>query len=305
VYKLSVTAGAETLILSQGDFRKMLANRITLAVRGLACTAILCVATMSASAHPFPEVHLGDAQVPAATAPIETVTGTIKELVIDNRVTGQTTRQVALLLDDGRKLALNGQGLDALTQNQRVQANGQLSGDALFLSAYHVVAGDVILAKVADEVEGTLAMVHTDNFDQGRSSYSYIVRGDDGRATPLQLAVMPDSLQIGMRVIAAGRTASGLISRRSELRALRAQIAEWEKKDPILKLESSLLRQKVVSEDAVKKLAARITREVDEGLAIAENDPFPDPAETLEGVYADQNVEAPLTFANSFFSQER
>ena len=81
--------------------------------------------------------------------------------------------------------------------------------------------------------------------------------------------------------------------------------AEWEKKDPILKLESSLLRQKVVSEDAVKKLAARITREVDEGLAVAENDPFPDPAETLEGVYADQNVEAPLTFANSFFSHER
>jgi TPP-dependent pyruvate/acetoin dehydrogenase alpha subunit len=81
--------------------------------------------------------------------------------------------------------------------------------------------------------------------------------------------------------------------------------AEWEKKDPILKLESSLLRQKVVSEDAVKKLAARITREVDEGLAVAENDPFPDPAETLEGVYADQKVEAPLTFANSFFSHER
>jgi TPP-dependent pyruvate/acetoin dehydrogenase alpha subunit len=81
--------------------------------------------------------------------------------------------------------------------------------------------------------------------------------------------------------------------------------AEWEKKDPILKLESSLLGQKVVSEDAVKKLAARITREVDEGLAMAENDPFPDPAETLEGVYADQHVEAPLTFANSFFSQER
>ncbi|MSO23752.1 MAG: thiamine pyrophosphate-dependent dehydrogenase E1 component subunit alpha [Acidobacteria bacterium] len=81
--------------------------------------------------------------------------------------------------------------------------------------------------------------------------------------------------------------------------------AEWEKKDPILRLETSLLRQKIVSEDAVKKLAARIAREVDEALAIAENDPFPDPAETLEGVYADQNVEAPLAFANSFFSHEQ
>ena len=135
---------AETLFLS-GRFNTMLTNRMTLAVRVLACAAILCVATISANAHPFPDVHLGAAQVPTATAPIETVTGTIKELVIDNRVTGQTTRQVALLLDDGRKLALNGKGLDALTQNQRVQANGQLSGDALFLSAYHVVAGDVCL----------------------------------------------------------------------------------------------------------------------------------------------------------------
>ena len=51
-------------------------------------------------------------------------------------------------------------------------------------------------------------MVHTDNFDQGRSSYSYIVRGDDGRATPLQLAAMPDSLRIGMRVVAAGTMAT-------------------------------------------------------------------------------------------------
>jgi TPP-dependent pyruvate/acetoin dehydrogenase alpha subunit len=51
--------------------------------------------------------------------------------------------------------------------------------------------------------------------------------------------------------------------------------AEWEKKDPILKLESSLLRQKVVSEDAVKKLAARITREVDEGLGSRRKGSFP------------------------------
>ena len=176
--------------------------------RVLACAATLCVASVSASAHPFPDVHLGAAQAPVATAPVETVAGTITELVIDNRVTGQTTRQVALLLDDGRRLTLNGKGLDALTQNQRVQADGQLSGDTLFLTAYHVVAGDVTFAKVADQVEGTLAMVHADNFDQGRSSYSYVVRGDDGSARPLQLSAMPDSLQIGMRVVATGTMAS-------------------------------------------------------------------------------------------------
>lgn len=81
--------------------------------------------------------------------------------------------------------------------------------------------------------------------------------------------------------------------------------AEWEKKDPILRLESSLLRSKVVSEDEVKKLAARITREVDEAVSLAENDPFPEPGETLQGVYADQAVEAPLSFASTFFSPVR
>jgi pyruvate dehydrogenase E1 component alpha subunit len=79
--------------------------------------------------------------------------------------------------------------------------------------------------------------------------------------------------------------------------------AEWESKDPILRLESSLIRNKTVTVDEVKKLATRITQEVDEAVAQADNDPFPDPNETLEGVFADQNAEAPLAFANIFFSQ--
>lgn len=85
----------------------------------------------------------------------------------------------------------------------------------------------------------------------------------------------------------------------------RELFAEWEKKDPILRLETSLIRNQTVTEDEVKKLATRITREVDEAVSLAENDPFPDPAETLEGVYAGQNIEAPLAFADTFFSQVR
>jgi TPP-dependent pyruvate/acetoin dehydrogenase alpha subunit len=78
--------------------------------------------------------------------------------------------------------------------------------------------------------------------------------------------------------------------------------AEWERKDPILKLESSLIRNKTVTEEEVKKLATRITQEVDEAVSLAENDPFPEPHEALEGVYADRNVEAPLAFPTTFFS---
>jgi TPP-dependent pyruvate/acetoin dehydrogenase alpha subunit len=76
---------------------------------------------------------------------------------------------------------------------------------------------------------------------------------------------------------------------------------EWEKKDPILALESSLIQGGTITEDEVKKLATRITQEVDEAVAQAEQDPVPDPKEALEGVYADAEVEEPLAFANSFF----
>jgi|SRR3990172_7600897 len=79
---------------------------------------------------------------------------------------------------------------------------------------------------------------------------------------------------------------------------------EWEKRDPILLLESSLIQSKTVSEDDVKKMATRITQEVDEAVRLAENDPFPEPNEALEGVYANQNIEAPLAFAEAFFSRE-
>jgi TPP-dependent pyruvate/acetoin dehydrogenase alpha subunit len=79
---------------------------------------------------------------------------------------------------------------------------------------------------------------------------------------------------------------------------------EWEKKDPILRLETSLLQNKTVTEADVKRLAARIAREVDEAVTLAENDPYPEPHEALEGVYADQLAEAPLSFVDTFFSRQ-
>ena len=80
---------------------------------------------------------------------------------------------------------------------------------------------------------------------------------------------------------------------------------EWEKKDPIRRLEEHLLEERNVSEGELKQLAARIAGEVDEALKQAEQDPYPAPEETLDGVYADQTMEAPLAFSNAFFSQNR
>jgi TPP-dependent pyruvate/acetoin dehydrogenase alpha subunit len=80
---------------------------------------------------------------------------------------------------------------------------------------------------------------------------------------------------------------------------------EWEKKDPILGLETSLLQGKTVTEAEVKRLAARIAREVDEAISLAENDPYPEPHEAIEGVYAEQKIDVPLSFADAFFTRQR
>ena len=85
----------------------------------------------------------------------------------------------------------------------------------------------------------------------------------------------------------------------------RELLEEWEKRDPILLLETSLISDQVVTEEDVRKMATRITQEIDEAVQQAENDPFPAPRETLDGVYADQAIESPLAFADAFFSQER
>jgi TPP-dependent pyruvate/acetoin dehydrogenase alpha subunit len=82
-------------------------------------------------------------------------------------------------------------------------------------------------------------------------------------------------------------------------------LEEWEKRDPILLLETSLIGNHGVAKEDVRKMATRITQEIDEAVQQAENDPFPAPRETLDGVYADQTIESPLAFADAFFSRER
>jgi pyruvate dehydrogenase E1 component alpha subunit len=80
---------------------------------------------------------------------------------------------------------------------------------------------------------------------------------------------------------------------------------EWERKDPVLRLETYLLQNIVVTEEELRRLAIRITREVDEAVALAENDPYPEPQEALEGVYADQSIEPRLPFADVLLTQTR
>ncbi len=160
-----------------------------------------------AAAH---NVVVPSSTAPVASAPLVVATGTIHELVVDNRLTGIKTRYLSLRLDDGSAIALEGSGLDALRDGQRVDATGRNSGDTLSVTSTQVVTTKQTIkaasasAQARTSIQGTLAVVHADYFDQGRGVYSVVVRSDQGQATVLKLAVVPDTLEIGMAVIAEG-----------------------------------------------------------------------------------------------------
>jgi pyruvate dehydrogenase E1 component alpha subunit len=82
------------------------------------------------------------------------------------------------------------------------------------------------------------------------------------------------------------------------------QFEEWKKKDPIQRFEARLLMDQIATESELKELAVRISQEVDDALALAESDPYPEPPETLEGVYAGTKTEPPLAFPGAFFAKE-
>jgi TPP-dependent pyruvate/acetoin dehydrogenase alpha subunit len=63
-------------------------------------------------------------------------------------------------------------------------------------------------------------------------------------------------------------------------------LKQWEGKDPILRLEQHLKENSIGTDSEIRQLDAQVIQETDAGLALAEKDPFPDPQETLEKVYA-------------------
>jgi TPP-dependent pyruvate/acetoin dehydrogenase alpha subunit len=60
---------------------------------------------------------------------------------------------------------------------------------------------------------------------------------------------------------------------------------EWQRKDPIGRYEHLVLEEGILSRAEIDEMQRRIVSEVDAGVEWAENNPFPDPHETLRGVY--------------------
>src|SRR6476620_535658 len=59
----------------------------------------------------------------------------------------------------------------------------------------------------------------------------------------------------------------------------------WEERDPIQRHERFLIDRGLMTPAEAKELKARVNREIDEAIQVAEKDPFPDPEDCLKDVY--------------------
>jgi pyruvate dehydrogenase E1 component alpha subunit len=64
------------------------------------------------------------------------------------------------------------------------------------------------------------------------------------------------------------------------------EMAEWKKKDPIVRYRKQLIDMGVLTEEEATKIEQEIDQEIDEAVKFAEESPYPAPEEALEDVYA-------------------
>jgi hypothetical protein len=182
--------------------------------------AVVCALFIASSLAPtLAHAHRGDdhglavAATPPAAAPRETHVGAVVEVVMDDRVAGLTYRDLGLRMSDGTVLSLRGNGIDALRAGMQIEAAGARDRKVLFIDTWQEQAGTTAPAretreKSSSSARGKLRILHSDNFDEGTSAYSYEVEQDAGSAVPVKFATVADSLRPGMDVAVEGTLAA-------------------------------------------------------------------------------------------------
>ena len=182
-------------------------NRCLLQLLGAAL--LLALATFSAAAH-----QAESTQPVAINSALVTATGTVAELTVKNQLTSVTLRYFGLKVDQGASYALTGTGLDTLSDGSRINVTGTLAGSVFNVTLFSSVAPADIPARATPQaktkktISGTLAVYHKDFFDQGRGEYGLAVREASGKPTQLNVAAIPDSLEIGMLISVDGTPAA-------------------------------------------------------------------------------------------------
>ena len=176
-------------------------------IAALAAFALALCATV-AIAHD-PGLQRAQDVAEPATAKVEALTGTVHELIVDDTTRGTSQRYVELELADGSLVALQGDAAQSLPRDATVEVRGRRTGNALDVEASRALPRTAAPnAKALTEVDGTLAILHADNFAEGHGSFVYEVHHASGNVHELRLAVTPSMLEPGMRVRVQGRASA-------------------------------------------------------------------------------------------------
>jgi hypothetical protein len=155
-------------------------------------------------AHPQHDALDHATTAPAPNAQLESESGTVRELVIDDRVANMSMRYLSLVRASGEASVLAGKALDALSDGDSATVTGRRNGNVLFVESAQAVKSTARRPTATRRVEGRLALAHADDFVTGKSQYLYEVHGAAGEVTALKIRGRPDALQPGMKVSAAG-----------------------------------------------------------------------------------------------------
>ena len=146
---------------------------------------------------------------PDASAPVETLSGVLHRLAIDDRVAGMVVTMFSIEQDDGTAAILKGADLDGIEDRARIEVTGRRNGRSFFVGALRLLAppspDPEQKAATLIEAQGKLALLHVDYFTDGRSEFIFELHDAAGRRTELAFHVFPEALQPGMQVVVTGR----------------------------------------------------------------------------------------------------
>jgi hypothetical protein len=147
-------------------------------------------------------------QAPAINAPVEQVSGEVRQVVVSDRASGASLHYRWLATPGGESLALRGTAADTLTAGSDVEITGRRNGKTLFVEATRALpplpGKAARKSSGAAAVEGELRLIHVDYLPDSKSRFEFEVVDDAGEATPVDLGILPEALDRGMRVVVRG-----------------------------------------------------------------------------------------------------
>ena len=178
--------------------------------RSLRPLFVVAVMVFALSAEPAvahtPGEHEGAVREARAEA-VETVRGTVAEIVVDDATRGTSRRHVELTLANGMRIPLSGSTAATLSSGMSVEVSGRHRGRPLEVLSVQALGQPrgVQPPEATDEVDGDLAILHADYFESDQSTFIYEMRDASGRYRRLRMASTVPSLEPGMKLRVRGR----------------------------------------------------------------------------------------------------